>query len=281
MYLRVILGLIAAAAILTGCATTGSSDSVANTVYATHNSVKKLEKDLGGSIEQLNTTAVDLTTRVEESDRQSRELKSSLEVVELNVARVESKLDSLTATLYKYLNLTPSTGPDSMSPDMPKVDVETPGAAASGESGEGGQLSDASPGLAATPPAAGPADADVLYGQAQEEFKRQNYEAAFGHFDAYLQRYPNADAANKAQFWKGECCLRQGKYNEAIAEFEELRRDYKMSSYVPISLHNQAHAHLKLGQQDQAVNLLKELVENYPMSPAAERARASLAKLQP
>ncbi|HPX41414.1 MAG TPA: tetratricopeptide repeat protein, partial [Candidatus Hydrogenedentes bacterium] len=71
-----------------------------------------------------------------------------------------------------------------------------------------------------------------------------------------------------------------GRYDECVSEFEKLRAQHPESPKVPYGMFNQAAAHLKLGQQDRALALLEDLVENYPMTPAAARARSKLEEVK-
>ncbi len=70
------------------------------------------------------------------------------------------------------------------------------------------------------------------------------------------------------------------RYQEAIQEFEVLRNNYPNHSKIPTALQNEAVAYSRLGQNDKAIQILKELIEKYPLSAAAEQARADLQKLQ-
>jgi len=300
MIAALMLGIL----VLTGCATTSTSnDPVANTIYDMHRKVARLDKDLGSTVEHLNETAADLGVRVNESNEQARQMQSMVEENQQKLAQLESKLDSLTVTLYKALGITtpsgatPSTGwgaPSAQSDVVPgQIQVEPPKAAATAPAAA------AAPGLTSEPdplahtaesapaapvapaaPAAAPLDPVPAYNQAMEAYQRDQFEEALKLFSDFSTRFPDSEISDNAQFWKGECLYNLGRYDECIAEFEKLRTNFPDSAKVPYGMFNQAAAHLKLGQQLQAMELLQNLVENYPMTPAAARARSKLEEVK-
>ena len=94
-----LLAAIAVSALLTGCETTGGQTKT--TIYDMHRRIVKLDKDLGGSVNQLNATSATLNERVNDMDTQTRDLRSLLE-------ENQKKLDELKgdmARLFKAMNL--------------------------------------------------------------------------------------------------------------------------------------------------------------------------------
>lgn len=274
-----------AGVILAGCATS-SRDEMSNAVFTTQTSVKKLEKDLSASVTKLNETAADLTARVNEGDRQNRELKTLVEESQVKLDQIQSDLERLTGTLYKYLNLTPESGGFSaMAPEV-SVDAENSPAGFVGlepitpveETGTQAQPPQASsePKASSDAQIAGPL---ATYQAAQKSYSAQDYEGALRQYQDYLKQYPDTEYSAFSTFWIGMCQFRLEQYEESITTFEALRKEYPTSTKVPLALNNQAAAHLVLGQKERAKELLEDLVKNYPMSPAAERARTRLEEL--
>ncbi|HOF40621.1 MAG TPA: tol-pal system protein YbgF [Candidatus Hydrogenedentes bacterium] len=287
--------------LLAGCATTGGpNDPVANTIYDMHRKVSRLEKELGGTVEHLNVTATDLGVRVNETNTQSRELQGLVEENQQKLAQLEKKLDSLTVNVYKALGITvPSSsqsstgwGAGGQSDVVPgRVQVEPPSAAvaappAYGLATEPDPLADMGAAVqpaaatAAAPAPAGALDPVPAYNKAMEAYQRDQYDEALNLFSDFMARFPKSEIRDNAQFWKGECLYNLGRYDECIAEFEALRAQHPESAKVPYGMFNQAAAHLKLGQQERAFALLEDLVENYPMTPAAARARSKLEEVK-
>jgi tol-pal system protein YbgF len=290
--------------LLTGCATTSpSNDPVANTIYDMHRKVSRLEKDLGGTVEHLNETAADLGVRVNETNEQSRELQGMIEENQRKLAQLETTLDQLAYHFYTINNITrpsggaPTTGwgPGAGGSDVEvgSYQVEPPSGAMAtspaptspGLRNEPNPLAHTAPDTAApaatSPPAATQSlDPVAAYNQAMETYQKDQFAEALNLFSEFTVNYPGSEITDNAQFWKGECLYNLGRYEECIAEFEKLRSDFPDSAKVPYGMFNQAAAHLKLGQQAQAFALLENLVENYPMTPAAARARSKLKEVQ-
>ncbi len=280
----------------TGCATTGTSnDPVANTIYDMHRKVSRLERDLGGSVEHLNVTAADVGVRVSESTEQARQVQTMVEENQQKLAQLEQKLDTLTRTVYEQYGISlpssmaPSTGwgvPSRPSDVVPgPVQVEPPRSvpATPGLLPEPDPLAHTAPAdPQPAPPAApeAPSDPVPAYNRAMQAYQGEQFEEALALFSDFTTRFPRSEITDNAQFWKGECLYNLGRYEECITEFEKLRRDFPDSAKVPYAMFNQAAAHLRLGQQARAFALLEDLVENYPMTPAAARARSRLREVQ-
>lgn len=297
------MGLIVVLA--AGCATSGGGQ-LENTVYDTHRRVVKLEQDLGGSVEKLNETAADLTARVDQNDQQTRTLQSTIEENQVKLDALQRTLENLSSTLYRSLNLTAPSGSSGFSSEgtqsrRSEVDMEgpvvvTPAPTAPPVSSPRPEvLPPVSSEPTVVPPASTPAPSPAAeagaavggspedaYQQAQQSFADENYEVALQQFDDYLKRYPNVDAdfSANAQFWKGYCCYNLGKQEQAIEEFKTLRTSYPNSSKIPFGIYIQAMAYKQLGQTARAIELLKDVVNNYPVNTASERAKTELEKLQ-
>lgn len=127
---------------------------------------------------------------------------------------------------------------------------------------------------------AGSGDPRLLYQQAQRSFANDDFAGALGQFDAYMSQFPNNDLSANAQFWKAKCLFNLNRYDESVKSFEQLRSNFPNSTKVPFAMHNQAVAHSRLGQTAEAERLMEAVIEQYPVSPAADQARADLRKLR-
>ena len=138
---------------------------------------------------------------------------------------------------------------------------------------------------ATTPPSTGSADTDYL--AAQKGYARQDYQAALDQFGAFLQKYPLSMQAQNAQFWRAKSFQALERYEEAIAEYNQLRDSYPAgpgdnpaNSKVPSAMHQQAVCHARLGQTERAIELFKQVVRDFPNSPAAVQATEDLKHIQ-
>jgi len=138
---------------------------------------------------------------------------------------------------------------------------------------------------ATTPPSTGSADTDYL--AAQKSYARQDYQAALEQFGAFLQKYPLSMQAQNAQFWRAKSFQALERYEEAIAEYNRLRDSYPTgpgdnpaNSKVPSAMHQQAVCHARLGQTERAIELFKQVIRDFPNSPAAVQATEDLQHIQ-
>jgi len=295
--------------IVAGCETTGGNQ-MQTTVYDTHRRMVKLDRELEDSVGRLNETTATLLARVDESDQQTRMLRGLIEENQQKLDALTREVRDMRATLYRHWGLTaPATGDGAVRDVVPgQVTVESPHTLRQdGQTPARHELLDSAPaptdqfsaGPAATPDAAmgtereytaapptaaagGLDDPRVLYQQAQRSYSQDDFAAALNQFDAYLTRHMNEDpslSAN-AQFWKAKCLMNLERYAESVQAFESLRANFPTSTKVPFAMHNQAVAHSRLGQTAQAERLMEAVIEQFPISPAADQARADLQKLR-
>ncbi|MGH2667745.1 MAG: tetratricopeptide repeat protein [bacterium] len=144
-------------------------------------------------------------------------------------------------------------------------------------------------------PAAGPAaQAIELYQTAYIDYTRGNYHLAIAAFKEFIRRHPGTDLAEKAQYWIGEshfsvarALQTRGEADRAAQEFEraiqEFRRvliEYPRSDRVPSALYKRALALVELKQPSLAEADLRYLVDQFPSTEEAAKAKDDLARLR-
>jgi tol-pal system protein YbgF len=133
-----------------------------------------------------------------------------------------------------------------------------------------------------TAPVSGDA-AEVDYISAQKAFIDEDYDTALTRYTEYLTRYPDGQSAHNAQFWKAESYRRLGQNEDAIREFEYLEQRYSDVSdnnKLPLAMMKRAEAHIALGQTARATEILRSLIEQYPMTGVVDGAKARLRSLE-
>ncbi|MDO9515408.1 MAG: tol-pal system protein YbgF [Syntrophales bacterium] len=121
-----------------------------------------------------------------------------------------------------------------------------------------------------------PTGREEAYANAYSMFKGGRYDAARGEFRKFLKVFPNSEYSDNAQFWIGECDYFQGKYEEAIIEYEAVIQNYPKGNKVPNALLKQALSFLKLGDKSSAKFLLQGVIKDYPNTTPASVARKKL-----
>lgn len=278
MRAKFLVTALCAGAVFAGCTTTGGGSDTQSTIYDTHRMVSKLDKDLGSTVTKLNETTAELYALVNASDTEQKRMRSIIEENQARVEQIQREQREMRDAIYRSLNITLPSNSIGLSGSQGVV-IEPPmGVAEPIVNDYSGLSTVPEPETVSVPPT--PAgDPDQQYQLAQRAYANNDYKTALDLFDEYLQLYPNSEYAANAQFWKAKCNLDLQDYQASIREFELLRSRFPSSTKVPFAMHNQAVAHERIGQIPQAKALLEDVIENYPVSPAADQARAGLEKL--
>ena len=117
------------------------------------------------------------------------------------------------------------------------------------------------------------------YDEAWRLVERKDFRAAIPRFREFLKKYPNSDFADNAQYWLGECYYGLKEYDQAILEFDAVRRKYPKGDKVPAALLKQGFAFAELGDKVDARLILQELADRYPQSEEAAKAKQKLKTL--
>ncbi|MBI3457959.1 MAG: outer membrane protein assembly factor BamD [Candidatus Rokubacteria bacterium] len=151
----------------------------------------------------------------------------------------------------------------------------------------------APPSALAPPPGAARQAAD-LYQTAYLDYTRGNYNLAIAGFKEFIRLYPETDLAEKAQYWIGEShySLARGlrtrgdraratqEFERAVQEFRRVLVNYPRGDRVATALYKEALALLELQQPALAEARLQFLVDQFPSTEEAAKAKEELAKLR-
>lgn len=97
-------------------------------------------------------------------------------------------------------------------------------------------------------------------------------------FRDFLQKYPNGPYAANAEYWIGECLYAQGKYPEALSEFQTVNNSFPSHHKNADALLKAGMTLSKMGDKDGAAAKYRTLIATFPNSEAARRAKAMGAK---
>ncbi len=139
----------------------------------------------------------------------------------------------------------------------------------------------APPAAAPAPPAAAlAATPDEVYKAALNDYTKGSYDLAINGFKTYLQLFPKTSLVGNAQYWLGESYYSQGKYPEAIREFEVVVKNHADSNKVPSAMLKQGYAYLELKETARGTAVLRELMNRYKNSREARLAQERLRQVQ-
>ena len=127
----------------------------------------------------------------------------------------------------------------------------------------------------------GPAEDPMkLYQRAFEAFQQKKFEDAQLLFQQFVNANPSHEYADNAYYWMGEIYYTQGEFALAIAEFQKVPELYPGGNKVPDALLKLGLSYMGLKNSKNAEKTLKQLVDAYPQSNAAQLGRQKLAVLE-
>jgi tol-pal system protein YbgF len=118
-----------------------------------------------------------------------------------------------------------------------------------------------------------------LYETTLATYKNAQFEQALIGFKSFMEKYPNSDLADNAQFWVGECYMGLKQYEQAILAYQEVIKKYPNGNKVPNAMLRQAFAFYEIKDKVSSRLLLKKIIKNYPDSSEAKIASAKLKTL--
>lgn len=118
------------------------------------------------------------------------------------------------------------------------------------------------------------------YEEAMAMMDQKDYRGAIGRFKEFLKKHPKSEYADNAQYWIGEGHYALREFDQAILEFDAVRRQYPRGDKVPAALLKLGFAFAELGDRVDARLILRELIDRYPESEEALKARQKLRTLE-
>jgi len=100
-------------------------------------------------------------------------------------------------------------------------------------------------------------------------------------YEEFLRRFPEDPRAADAGVRAGDLLLGQRRWREALLAYGKVAQDFPKAAEAPVAMVGAADAMLKLDMKDEAKDLLASVVDRFPKSPSAARAKAKLAELSP
>jgi tol-pal system protein YbgF len=123
------------------------------------------------------------------------------------------------------------------------------------------------------------AEARELYDGSYTLFHERRYEEAAASFTRFLERHPQTDLSDNAQFWTGESHYAQGDYDSALLAFMRTVERYPEGNKVADALVKAGKCLEHLGDPSGAMETYRELIRRFEGSVAAAVASERLAEL--
>ena len=119
--------------------------------------------------------------------------------------------------------------------------------------------------------------AQTLYDDGLEYFNKRQYKEALKCFQDFSANYGTHRLAGNSLFWQGECSYQLSDYPAAVLAYQKVITDYPKNDKYVSSLLKQGMALSSSGNKDAAKVRWREIVNKYPNSPEAARAKKLLA----
>ena len=136
-------------------------------------------------------------------------------------------------------------------------------------------------GVAQTPPpaTAGSTEGDAaLYDAGIRAFDARRYTDAVKFFMDFVAANPKHRLASNAHFWQGESYFQLKDYGRAALAYQEVIANFPGSSQMQASMLKQGMALYHANRQAAGRERLQELINRFPNSPEAGRAKQFLAQ---
>ncbi len=132
---------------------------------------------------------------------------------------------------------------------------------------------------AGTGPEALSFSADQIYYEAYNDLIQGNFDLALEGFRAFLKNFPSNEKADDAQYNIGEAYYGNKNYLDAIRAFTAVINDYPAGDKLASAHFKRGKAELLIGENENATNDFKIVVQKHPDSPEASLAAAELTQL--
>ena len=117
------------------------------------------------------------------------------------------------------------------------------------------------------------------YLNAWQRLREKDYRGAIQQFKKFVEDHPNNSLTDNAQYWIGESHYALKEFDQAILEFDEVRKKYADGNKAPDAWLKIGLAFAELGNRVDARLILQEVINRYPQSDAAKKARDKIQDL--
>ena len=239
-------------------------ESTRSSLADTRANLQEMQRDLGALKEKMEEVRYQLDRQIGQS---TREGDKRIKDLEGRIARLDNDLKNQGALL--------KTREEEL-----KIIRETL-KAAPGSKEEAASVEGAGPSEFARERLAGESEAVKKdYDEAWKLLERKDYRAAISRFKEFIKKNPQSEYADNAQYWIGESHYALREFDQAILEFDAVRRKYPKGDKVPAALLKQGFAFAELGDKVDARLILQELTDRFPQSQEAVKAKQKLKSLE-
>lgn len=272
--------IVSAAALvcMAGCATQGAMDSVHNDIDAVKTRLFSVERNLAGVREEskasVSTVEKDFKADVAAVRKMSADIQATIDSTKSEMQALNGKLDDTALSVKK-----PAEDLARYREDADKRIIALEDRILKQQTLLE-ELSKRMGALSQPKKEEAPASPDALYLKGLETYKAGDMPAARDLFARFLEQHPGHDLAANAQYWIGETHYGEKSYEPAILAYQEVIKNYPGKEKVVAAMLKQAMAFQAISDTKSAKYVLKKLVEGFPKTEEAKRARELLKEIK-
>lgn len=121
---------------------------------------------------------------------------------------------------------------------------------------------------------------DSLYLKGLDSLKAGDVATAREQFAKFLEQNPKHELAANAHYWIGETHYSEKNYESAILSYQEVIKNFPGKEKVVAAMYKQALAFNAIKDAKSAKFVLKKLIEGFPKSEEAKKAKALLKEIK-
>ena len=199
---------------------------------------------------------------------QMQSLNDSVDELKTRIAKLDSTLQAMQAQL-QNVQSQGSQGPAGANTGALQPAAPAGPATANGAPAAGG-FTPPPPMTNTTPPL------QQTYQSALRDYNSAKYEVANAEFGDVVKYYPQDDLSGNAHFYMGEIAYRQGKYAQAVKQYDAVLEQFAGNPKAPAAQLRKGESLLANSQRDAGAQELRSLIQRYPQTPEAAEARSKL-----
>lgn len=251
---------------IAGCASRDDVSNLQQDMEEMKTRFYKMEKDISGiraeAREGTDNTAKNFQSEVESLRKTVADLQAAQDVARVDMQSLSGKLDDIKLQTQK-----PSEEMAILKEDTDRRLLALEGKVVTQEKAP----ADAKP-QEETP--------ESLYGEAMDAFKKGEMKKSREAFTKFTAQYPKHALAAESHYWIGDTYYNEKNLEQAILEYQEVIKNPSGKGKAPAAMLKQAMAFKGLGDDKSARYIYKKLIEDYPNSEEAKKAKEKLKGLK-
>jgi tol-pal system protein YbgF len=265
-------------ALISGCASSGSVDAVRRDIDETKTRIFTIEKDMAGvretSKEVMTNFEKNLASDIAALRKSQADIQAGFDTARSEVQGTNGKIDELSSTNKKLAEDLVRVREDADRRIVALEDRIVKLQAAMDELNK--RVKEG------TTSAAAPAEVkdDAAYQKGIDAFKAGDMVAARGFLSQFVEKQPNHELVANARYWIGETFYTEKNYEQAVLEFQEVIKQFPKKEKAPAAMLKQALSFKGLKDIKSSRYVLGKLVQDYPKSEEAKKAKVLLKELK-